>query len=144
MKSEKKNIDRKLMKEQLRESEKQYKLLVKNLPGILYKGYKDWSIEFFDRKIESLTGYDVDEFNALKMKWSDIIVEEDVEAAREHFIEALETDKSYLREYRIKSKTGDIHWIQERGQIVCDSKGDMEYVTGVFLISPVTKKPKTN
>lgn len=133
MKLEEKSIDRKRIKEQLRESERKYRLLVNNLPGVLYKGYKDWSVEFFDRKIELLTGYDVDEFNALKMKWSDIIVEEDVEAAREHFIEALETDKSYLREYRIKSKTGNIHWIQERGQIVCDSKGDMEYVTGVFF-----------
>jgi PAS domain S-box-containing protein len=132
MKSEKKIVDRKQMKEQLRESEKQYKLLVKNLPGILYKGYKDWSVEFFDRKIKSLTGYDVNEFNTRKMKWSDIIVEEDVEAAREHFIKALKTDKSYLREYRIRSKTGDIRWIQARGQIVCDNKGDVEYVTGVF------------
>jgi PAS domain S-box-containing protein len=133
MKPKKKIIDRKQMEAQLRESEEKYRLLVNNLPGVLYKGYKDWSVEFFDRKIELLTGYDVNEFNARKMKWSDIIVEEDVEAAREHFIEALETDKSYLREYRIKSKTGDIHWIQERGQIVCDSKGDMEYVTGVFF-----------
>ncbi|PNX45846.1 MAG: hypothetical protein BV456_13075 [Thermoplasmata archaeon M8B2D] len=132
MKSEKKNIDRKQMKEQLRESEKQYKLLVKNLPGILYKGYKDWSVEFFDRKIESLTGYDVSKFNTRKMKWSDIIVEEDVEAAREHFIKALKTDKSYLREYRIRSKTGNIRWIQARGQIVCDNQGNMDYVTGVF------------
>jgi PAS domain S-box-containing protein len=132
MKSEKKIIDRKQMKKQLLESEKQYKLLVKNLPGVLYKGYKDWSVQFFDRKIESFTGYDVNEFNTRKMKWSDIIVEEDVEAAREHFIKALKTDKSYLREYRIRSKTGDIRWIQARGQIVCDNKGNIEYVTGVF------------
>ena len=132
MESEKKIVDRKQMKQQLQESEKQYKLLVKNLPGVLYKGYKDWSVEFFDKKIESLTGYDVNKFNTRKMKWSDIIVEEDVEAAREHFIKALKTDKSYLREYRIRSKTGDIRWIQARGQIVCDNKGDMEYVTGVF------------
>jgi PAS domain S-box-containing protein len=132
MKSEKKIIDRKQMKKQLLESEKQYKLLVNNLPGIVYKGYKDWSVEFFDRKIKSLTGYDVKKFNTRKMKWSDIIVEEDVEAAREHFIKALKTDKSYLREYRIRSKTGSIRWIQARGQIVCDNKGNIEYVTGVF------------
>jgi PAS domain S-box-containing protein len=133
MKLEKKIIDRKQMEERLRESEEKYRLLVNNLPGVVYKGYKDWSVEFFDRKIELLTGYDVNEFNARKMKWSDIIVNKDVESAREHLIEALETGKSYLREYRIRSKTGDIHWIQERGQIVCDKKGDMEYVTGVFF-----------
>lgn len=119
--------------EALRESEEKYRLLVNNLPGIVYKGYKDWSVEFFDGKIELLTGYDADEFKARKIKWSDIIVEEDLEAAKEHFINAIDTGESYLREYRIRSKTGDIHWIQERGQIVCDDKGDIKYVTGVFF-----------
>ena len=117
----------------LQESEGKYRLLVNNLPGIVYKGYKDWSVEFFDRKIELLTGYDVDEFNSQNMKWSDIIVDEDFEAVREHFIQALKTDKSYVRDYRIKSKDGGIQWIQARGQIVCDDDGHMKYVSGVFF-----------
>jgi len=133
MKLEKKIIDHKQIEEQLRESEEKYRLLVNNLPGVLYKGYKDWSVEFFDRKIELLTGYDADEFKARKMKWSDIIVEEDLEAAKEHFINAIDRGESYLREYRIRSKTGDIHWIQERGQILCDDNGGIKYVTGVFF-----------
>jgi PAS domain S-box-containing protein len=117
----------------LQESEGKYRLLVNNLPGVAYKGYKDWSVEFFDRKIELLTGYDVDEFNSQNMKWSDIIVDEDFEAVRDHFIQALKTDKSYIRDYRIKSKDGSIHWIQDRGQIVCDDDGHMKNVSGVFF-----------
>ncbi|MEE8480581.1 MAG: response regulator, partial [Desulfobacterales bacterium] len=62
-----------------RKTEEKYSLLVKNLPGIVYKGYLDWSVEFFDNKIESLTGYSVDEFNSQKMKWIDIIVKEDID-----------------------------------------------------------------
>ncbi len=126
-------LKRKYLEETLQESEEKYKLLIKNLPGYVYKGYKDWSVEFFDKKIELLTGYDVDEFNSRKMKWSDLIVEEDFEAVREHFIQALKTEKSYLREYRINSKAGDVHWIQARGRIVFDNKGDMKYVSGVFF-----------
>jgi len=126
-------IEKRKAEEVLRESEKEYRLLVNNLPGIVYKGYKDWSIEFFDEKIEPLTGYDADEFNSNRMKWIDIIVEEDTENARESFIQALKADKSYVREYRIRSKTGNIFWIQERGHIVCDSKGEIEYVSGVFF-----------
>jgi PAS domain S-box-containing protein len=117
----------------LLESEKQYRFLIQNIPSIVYKGYRDWSVEFFDRKIELLTGYDVDEFHTGRIKWSDIIDKEDLETARESFIQALKTDRSYVREYRIKSKVGNIHWIQERGQIVCDNKDKITYVNGVFF-----------
>ena len=117
----------------LQESERKYRLLVNNLPGVVYKGYKDWCVGFFDRKVELLTGYDVDEFNSQNMKWSDIIVDEDFEAVRDHFIQALKTDKSYIRDYRIKSKDGSVHWIQARGQIVCDDDGHMKNVSGVFF-----------
>ncbi len=126
--------------EALHESEEQYRLLVKNLPSVVYQGYKDWSVNFFDRKIELLTGYNFDVFNSKQMKWSDIIFKEDIETARESFIQALKSDKSYVREYRIKSKAGDLHWIQERGQIVCDSKGEVEYVSGVFF--DITERKK--
>ncbi|MBU0987636.1 MAG: DUF3365 domain-containing protein, partial [Proteobacteria bacterium] len=50
--------ERRQAQKALRESEKNYKLLLKNLPGIIFKGYKDWSVEFMDRKIQLLTGYD--------------------------------------------------------------------------------------
>ncbi|MEE8553541.1 MAG: PAS domain S-box protein [Desulfobacterales bacterium] len=130
---EKEAPKRKRFEKALLESEEKHRFLIKNLPSIVYKGYKDWSVEFFDRKIELLTGYDVDEYNSCRIKWYDIIVKEDIETARASFIRALKTDKSYVREYRIKSKAGKIHWIQERGQIVCDNKGEIEYVNGVFF-----------
>ena len=117
----------------LRESEEEYKSLIKNIPSIVYKGYKDWSVHFFDKKIESITGYDVKDFNSRKLKWIDVIVEEDVKKTKKRFIEALNTEKSYVREYRIKPKQGGICWIQERGQIVCNPNGEIEYVNGVFF-----------
>ncbi|MBU0988310.1 MAG: PAS domain S-box protein [Proteobacteria bacterium] len=125
--------ERKQVEEQLQASEEKYRLLVNNLPGIVFKGYKDFSAEFFDEKIELLTGYDVAEFNSKNMKWSDLIVAEDFEAVKEPFVQALKTGKSYLREYRIKSKAGAIRWIQERGQIVCGKNGGLRYVDGVFF-----------
>jgi PAS domain S-box-containing protein len=113
---------------------------VENLPSIVYKGYQDWSVDFVDEKIEALTGYSMNEFNSRRMKWSDLIVEEDLAGARESFIKALKGDKSYVREYRIKTQDEDILWIQERAMILCDSKGEIDYVSGVFF--DVTEQKK--
>jgi len=38
------------------------------------------------------------------MKWADVIHTEDLEAASEGFVEALKTDNSFVREYRIITK----------------------------------------
>jgi len=125
--------ERKLGEEALRKSEEKYRLLVKNLPSIVYRGFKDWSVEFVDDKIEVLTGYNLAEFNTRRIKWSDMIIEEDIKAARTVFIQALKADKSYVREYRIRNKAGEIHWMQDRGQIICDENGQIEYASGVFF-----------
>ena len=46
----------------LKESERKYRLLVRNLPNCVYKGYLDGSIDFFDNKIEQITGYSKEDF----------------------------------------------------------------------------------
>ncbi|MGD8255234.1 MAG: GAF domain-containing protein [Syntrophobacterales bacterium] len=119
--------------EEIRKAEEKYRLLVQNLPSVVYKGYEDWSVEFFDEKVESLMGYSADDFHAKKLKWSDLIIEEDLENVREAFVEALKTDNSYVREYRTKTRAGDILWIQDRGQIICHEDGMVDYVSGAFF-----------
>jgi PAS domain S-box-containing protein len=116
-----------------RKGEHMYRLLVENVPSVVYKGYKDWFVEFFDEKVEVLTGHSMQEFNSRRIKWSDLVVEEDLAGARETFIKALKTDKSYVREYRIKPKSRGFLWIQERAMIICDDKGEIDYVSGVFF-----------
>ncbi len=133
--------ENKRAEEMLRGSEEKYRLLVNNIPGIVYKGYKDWSIEIFDDKIEGVTGYSMNQFNSKEIKWSDIIVEEDIGHAKRTFINALKTDKTYIRNYRIKTKDGNIVWIQERGQIIVKQDSDIDYISGVF--NDITSQKQT-
>ena len=125
--------------EEIRRAEEKYRLLVQNLPSIIYKGYKDWSVEFFDDKVESLTGYKADDFHSKRLKWSDLIVEEDLETVHKGFVQALKADKSYVREYRTRTRTGDILWIQDRGQIICNDVGEVDYASGAFFDVTVRK-----
>jgi len=117
----------------LRESERKYRLLVRNLPNIVYKGYLDGSVDFFDDKIEKITGYSKEEFLSRRKIWFDVIYKEDLETAKDKFREALKADNSYMREYRIKAKDGKLIWVEEGGQIVYGEDGEIEFITGAFL-----------
>ena len=75
--------------EALAESEMKCQLMLRNLPTIIYTGFKDWTVEFTDDKIKSLTGYGREEFNLKKLKWSDLILKEDIGSAKKSFIESL-------------------------------------------------------
>jgi PAS domain S-box-containing protein len=105
---EKEKLNRMAAEKAFQQSEEKYRLLVNNLPSVVYKGYPDWSVEFFDSKIEKITGYSADKFNSKELKWKDVVLHEDLEPARETFITALKAEKSYVREYRIESKQGSI------------------------------------
>jgi len=125
--------EKKLSEKALQESEKRYRLLIKSLPNVVGRGYADGSVEFFDDKVRLLTGYSGEEFLTGKIRWTDIIVKEDIEHAKKIFTEALRGEKSYIREYRIRSENGKIIWVQEGSQIICDEKGKVEFITGTFL-----------
>ena len=125
--------ERKEAEKALIESEAKFRLLIGNIPDIVYKGFADWSVEFIDNKIEMQTGYSMEEFNSGKRKWSDVILESDRESSENAFREALRNDKTFLREYRIKTVDGEILWLNDSGHIVCDEKGEIEYISGVFF-----------
>ncbi len=125
--------ENKRLEEDLRQTEQEFRIVIDNIPAVLGKGYLDGSVDTYDRKIELMTGYPKEEFDSRRLKWTDLIVEEDRDEAKEVFIQALKGDKTYMREYRIKDKRGDIIWIHERGHILCDPEGQVQYISGFFF-----------
>lgn len=117
----------------LKESESKYRLLVSNIPAVVFRGYADWSVEFFDDKVEELTGYPRELFNQRHLRWKDLIVPEDLPESERVFRQALKTSGHYLRQYRIRHKEGHLLWLESRGQIVKDEQGRIDYVYGVFF-----------
>jgi PAS domain S-box-containing protein len=131
-------IEKKQSEQALKESERNYRLLMDNIPNIVFKGYPDGTIDFFDNKIESLTGYPKELFLSRRLKWTDLILEEDRVGDQEGFCTRLQSDRQPIREYRIRRKDGHVVWLQASSQIVCDPEGRIDFISGAFL--DITKR----
>jgi PAS domain S-box-containing protein len=107
---------------------------------VVYKGYADGRVEFFDRKIESLTGYKKEDFETGRLKWTDLVLPEDAPGNREALLKALKGNRSYVSEFRIRKQDGKILWIQGRGQIFCNDAGRISHISGVFF--DISKRKK--
>lgn len=108
--------------------------------NVRYEGYADGSIKFFSDLIKDLTGYAREEFNEGKVSWTGIIHREDLAPAKEAFKAGLKGDKTYERDYRIITKDGEIKWILELSQILCDQDGKVKSVSGILLDTTFQKK----
>ena len=127
------SLQRQQAEEALRESEQKYRMLLTNIPAAVFTGYADWSLDFYDDKIKELTGYSKEEFEARRLKWSDMVLAEDFNRINEIFLEALKSTRAYVREYRIRAKNGDILWIEGAGTDYLRSPGpDCRDQRGVF------------
>jgi PAS domain S-box-containing protein len=130
--------EKKRSEQALKESERNYRLLIDNIPNIVFKGYPDGAIDFFDNKIENLTGYPQELFLSRQLKWTDLILDEDRAGDQEGFCTGLQGDRQQIREYRIRRKDGHVVWLQASSQIVCDPEGCIDFISGAFL--DITKR----
>lgn len=125
--------DRKLLEESLRRTEREFRIVIDNIPAATFKGYLDGSVELFDDKVETLTGHPRASFGRDGLRWTDLIEEEDRAATKAAFVKALRTNQSYVREYRVRPARGRAVWIHERSHIVRDADGSVAYVSGLFF-----------
>lgn len=132
--------ERKRLELDLQRSEKKCSLLLTLIPAMAFKGYIDFSMGYSDDKFLQLTGYKKHDFKSGKIKWSDLIIKDDLNQVRKQSLEALKNGKQYVREYRIRNREGKLIWVQERAKIFWDKEGKVEYVNALIFDSAEPKQ----
>ncbi|MEO6197147.1 MAG: diguanylate cyclase, partial [Dehalococcoidia bacterium] len=130
--------DRRRALEALTESQRALETLVSNLPGFAYRCRNDqnWTMEYVSDGVTDITGYPPEDLIAGRPTFNDVIHPDDRETVWQRVQEAVESGEKYLLEYRLTSRDGDLIWVWEHGQAICDDDGEVVALEG--FISDVT------
>jgi two-component system cell cycle sensor histidine kinase/response regulator CckA len=108
--------------------------LMNNIPGVVYRGLKDWSLVFIGADVERITGRTPGEFLSGKARWRDLIHADDLEHVKDAFREAVRAGRKVLKvEYRAVHRDGTVRWISDRRQLNFNDDGTFAYVDGLLL-----------
>jgi len=125
--------ERKRVEEALRESEELYRSFVQGFQGIAFRGRINFSPIFFHGAVEEISGYTEDEFINGDPRWDQVIHPDDLPTISETSEKIGSVpDYSAEREYRIIRKDGDIRWVHEIIQNLCDRSGKPIMVQGAI------------
>lgn len=127
----------------LQESQRQLSTLVNNLPGVAFRcdAASPWRIRYISEGVAELTGYTASMFQSGQLLWNEIIHPDDWPATARDVVVAVTEHRPFRLEYRILHATGDIRWVQDRGEAVYDAQGQPASLEG--FISDVTDQVRS-
>ncbi len=118
------------------EIKRSFNTLVNNIPGFYYKCRNDnfWTMIEMSDKCFDITGYKPAEFiNNSKLTYESIILPGDSDLVREGINKALGENNSFELEYRIRTKSGHIKYVWEKGIAVVDNEDKIQSLEGFIM-----------
>ncbi len=108
--------------------------LMNNVPGIVYRGHRDWSVSFMGAEVERLVGFTVEDLTSGAVSWKELIHPEDLESVKKAFRDAVREGKKVLRvQYRARHRDGTYRTLADRRQFAYDARGEFLHVDGLLL-----------
>src|SRR3954451_9662790 len=108
--------------------------LAQNVPGAIYRCALDanWTMHLIGDEIERITGYPADDFVENRVRsFMSLIHPDDRERVERAVWDAIEGDRQFELEYRVRTAAGDYRWVLERG---CAVRGhEREWLDGIIF-----------
>ncbi len=109
-------------------------LLLDHVPGLVYRGQRDWTMNIVSAGVERMTGYSPQEFLGGRISWKNLIHPDDLVTVKLAFRSAVAKTQRVLRvEYRARHRDGSYRWVADRRRLIYDDTGRFLYVDGLCL-----------
>ena len=138
---------RKLAEAALQESERSKTILLANLPGLAYRCRYDavGTMLFVSEGCQKLTGYLPESFvNNRDLSFYSIITPAYREPLLAEWQRAVPNRLPYSFEYEIRTASGELKWVLEKGQGLYDGQGNVEVLEGIILDISDRKEMENN
>ncbi|RDH86191.1 MAG: hypothetical protein DIZ78_08360 [endosymbiont of Escarpia spicata] len=118
--------------EEIKESEKKYRTLTNNIPGLVYRTISDWTAELISG-IEGISGYEQQAFDSGKLNWLMLVHPDDKERVLAESEQFPTGPMAVCQEYRIIKKNGDVCWVADYKTSIFNQQGKWLGIDGVVL-----------
>ncbi len=111
--------------------------------AFLWRNEKGWPVDFVSENVRSLCGYSAKEFIHGQIPYSDIIHPEDLDRVKKEVQQAgqdIQKESFQHAPYRIKTRKGQVKWIDDNTYIKRDIRGRITHYQGVVL--DITERQK--
>ncbi len=128
--------DRKRIEAALREREQEFRSLVSNIPGAVYRcsAAGRSSLTFISSGIDAISGYPADNFMLQPVQaFPSIVHRDDVEQIDKIVDRAIKTKQPYAIEYRLIHSNGNVRWVSEKGQAIFNPEGQILSLNGAIF-----------
>ena len=116
-------------------SQKNYRNMVRNVPGIVFKGISNAyrSMLFLSDGFDQITGYSGEEFIKGNQRYIDIVIDDDKGKLLSVLLNPRQMGRQYEVEYRIKDSMGQIRWLHEKGTFFSGNDDGTVLLQGVIV-----------
>ncbi|MCY7385500.1 MAG: PAS domain S-box protein [Microcoleus sp. CAN_BIN18] len=128
--------DRKRIEAALREREQEFRSLVSNIPGAVYRCSDAGrsSLTFISNGIEAISGYPAANFMLQPVQaFPTIVHPDDAEQIEQIIDRAIQTKQPYTIEYRLIHSDGNVRWVAEKGQAIFNAANQVLSFNGAIF-----------
>lgn len=127
--------ERKATEEALARSEEKFRILARNVPGVVYLCDNDeqYTMLYLSEGVKELTGFSARRFLNDKLSFTSLYHPDDAQHIRPQVSLALAENEQFHLVYRLRHAEGGWRWVEELGQGVFDEQGQLRFLEGTLF-----------